>query len=442
VRDPAIDAAVAFVDAILPPPRPFDIRLWDGTALPGESGAGLTLVIARRASLRRAFRLPLELSLGEAFLRGDLELEGDISAAPGVVEACQAALGRLGDLLVLARRWWALPGDEPQVLQTAYPPADRSDAKTRRAGDRAAIQYHYDVGNDFYELFLDRRMVYSCAYFPTGTETLDEAQERKLEHICRKLRLSPGERLLDIGCGWGGLLIYAAERYGVKGVGVTLAENQRALAQARIRDAALADRVTVRLQDYRDISDGPFDKIVSVGMFEHVGRSRYVDYFATAFRLLRPRGLFLNHGISERVDQPARTTRGALGRALSHFLVGRYAFRKRYVFPVGDVAPVSVANLAAERAGFEVHDVENLRPHYALTLRHWVRRLEAEKDKAVRIGGETRYRLWRLYLGVAAYQFASGRQTVNQTLLGKTNRGDAGLPLSRADLYAHPGGGR
>lgn len=422
-----LDAERAFLDAIFPPPRRFAIRLWDGTVLPAEGNAPVTLAIARR-SLRRMFRPPVELSLGEAFLRGDLDLEGDICAAAEVIESGKGAVRSASDVLHLARRWLALPRSDGRDSPIGFAAADLEGAE--RSRDRASVRYHYDVGNDFYRLFLDRRMQYTCAYFPTGTEDLDLAQERKLEHICRKLRLRPGERLLDIGCGWGGLLIYAAERYGIEGVGVTLAEKQHALARERIADAGLASRIDVRLQDYRDVEGGPFDKIVSIGMFEAVGKARLPEYFGHAFRLLRPGGLFLNHGIADRVDT------GGAPRALAGLVMGRSVFRRRYVFPVGSLPGVSEAGLAAERAGFEVHDLENLRPHYVRTLRHWIQRLEARREDAVRIGGDAMYRLWRLYMGVAAGRFESGAHTVNQMLLGKTGGGAAGVPLSRADLYA------
>lgn len=428
----ARDAARTFLEKIFPAPRRFGIRLWDGTALPGEGDAPLTLVFARRA-LRRTFRPPVEMSLGEAYLRGDIDLEGDIAGAADIVSSGQRAVRGLGDAVGLLRRFLALPPDDGPPPPIGFAAAELDGAE--RDQDTKGARYHYDVGNDFYRLFLDRRMIYTCAYYPTGTEDLDLAQERKLEHICRKLRLRAGERLLDIGCGWGGLLIYAAQKYGIHGVGVTLAEKQHALARERVREAGLGERIDVRLQDYRDVLDGPFDKVVSIGMVEAVGGARLPEYFGHAFRLLKPGGLFLNHGIADRVE-PQGARGGAARRVLGGLVMGRSVFRRRYVFPVGDLPPVSESCLAAERAGFEVHDVENLRPHYERTLRHWLARLESRREEAVRIGGEAMYRLWRLYLGVAAGRFASGQHTLNQTLLGKSDRGKSGVPLSRADLYA------
>ena len=426
----ARDAAVAFLDRIFPAPRRFRIRLWDGTEMPGDGDAPLTLVVARQA-LRRTFRPPVELSLGEAYLRGDIDLEGDIAGAADIVSSGQAAVRGLGDVLGLVRGYLALPRDEGPPPAIGFAAAEMAGGE--RDIDRKGARYHYDVGNDFYRLFLDERMQYTCAYYPAGTEDLDLAQERKLEHICRKLRLRPGERLLDIGCGWGGLLIYAAQRYGIHGVGVTLAEKQHALARERVREAGLGERIDVRIQDYRDVADGPFDKLVSIGMVEAVGRARLPEYFGHAYRLLKPGGLFLNHGIADR----AAPARGNVGRRLlARVVMGQSVFSRRYVFPVGDIPPVSESCLAAEHAGFEVHDVENLRPHYERTLHQWLSRLEARRNEAVQIGGEAMYRLWRLYLGVAAGRFASGQHTLNQALLGKSDRGRSGVPLSRADLYA------
>jgi cyclopropane-fatty-acyl-phospholipid synthase len=429
--------ATAFLTRLLPPPREFDIRLWDGTLVRGTGVRNLTLVINAPESLRRMLRLPVELSLGEAYLRGDFDLEGDVWAAGPALEASRVAARSPREVLALARLWRSLPrgGRSSRAAGSARAPARIDAAERSREWDQAGIRYHYDAGNDFFSLFLDRRMVYSCAYFPTGAEDLDTAQERKLEHICRKLRLRPEERLLDIGCGWGALVIHAAERHGVRALGVTLSEQQHALARRRIAEAGLEDRVEVKCLDYRDVRADPFDKIASVGMFEHVGRERLPEYFAHAYGLLKPGGLFLNHGIAGRPPRdPAYG--GALRRRLEPILVGGSTFRQRYIFPSGGLVPVSEANLVAERIGFEVRDVENLREHYALTLRHWARRLEENEEDARRVGGEGMYRLWRLYLGIGSWQFESGEFAVFQTLLERPSSGGTRLPLSRADLYA------
>jgi cyclopropane-fatty-acyl-phospholipid synthase len=275
---------------------------------------------------------------------------------------------------------------------------------------------------EFYALWLDERMVYSCAYFAAPEEDLDNAQERKLDYICRKLRLRPGERLLDIGCGWGGLIIHAAHRYGVRALGITLSEPQAEMANERIRRAGLAESCRVEVRDYWEIEDRHgYDKLVSVGMFEHVGEARLPEYFLRAHRLLRPGGVFLNHGISTNPITPVR--RGP-------------TFVSRYVFPDGELVPIATTLGAAEGRGFEVRDMESLREHYALTLGHWVRRLEARSDEARRITDETTYRVWRLYMSGSAHGFRTRRLNIYQTLLSKTELGESGLPLTRADWYA------
>jgi cyclopropane-fatty-acyl-phospholipid synthase len=296
--------------------------------------------------------------------------------------------------------------------------------------DRAAIQYHYDVGNAFYSLWLDRNLQYSCGYFPTGAENLDTAQERKLEHICRKLRLKEGERMLDIGCGWGGLAIYAARHYGVDVLGVTLSQNQKAYADEWIAREGFREWVTVKGMDYRDLGDESFDKIVSVGMFEHVGSSHLPEYFSQVHRLLKPGGLFLNQGISRRAGTDA-----VQGGFVQRRIIGRGAFQQRYIFPDGELTPVSEVNVLAEQAGFEVRDVENLREHYALTLRQWVKRLMEQREEAIQVSDEVTFHTWQLYMSASAYGFESGNINTYQTLLAKMNEGNSNIPLSRADLY-------
>ena len=429
--DPAIERTATFLDLVFPEPRAFAIRLWDDTVLPGSGSAPFTLTLSSPGSLRRMFRPPLEMAMGEAFLRGDYDFEGDICSAFGVMQSARSLAHSPRNVLELARLWMGLPADSAPV-ENELGGARLAGSVHSKDRDRAAIQYHYDVGNDFYHLFLDRRMVYSCAYFPSGHEDLDAAQEAKLELICRKLRLQPGERFLDIGCGWGALLIHAAQRFGVQATGVTLSEEQCRLARERVREAGLEGRVTVELRDYRDLR-GQFDKVSSVGMFEHVGRSHLPEYFGQVFQLLRPGGLFLNHGISNRPLTP----KPPLKRLLDQVVVGNFTFRKRYIFPDGELVPVSEVNAEAERAGFEVRDVENLREHYARTLRHWVQRLEAQRGEAIRIGGERIFRLWRLYMAACAYHFERGMISVNQTLLARQEHdGRVPLPSSRADLYA------
>jgi cyclopropane-fatty-acyl-phospholipid synthase len=303
--------------------------------------------------------------------------------------------------------------------------------------DAAAVRFHYDVGNNFYKLWLDRRMVYSCAYFQSPDDSLDVAQEAKLDLICRKLRLKPGERLLDIGCGWGGLIMYAAERYGVDATGITLSENQATFARERIEDAGLADRCRVATRDYRALteSDG-YDKIASVGMVEHVGLSHLPVYFASAFRALKAGGLFLNHGIV--------STREARPKSIKEKIFAKLwkadSFIDTYVFPDGKLTGAADVIAAAEASGFEVRDVESLREHYAMTLRHWVRSLDEKSRDAIALVGNHTYRVWRLYMSGSANAFATAGINVIQTLLAKPDAaGRSNLPLTRDDIYNGPG---
>jgi cyclopropane-fatty-acyl-phospholipid synthase len=299
--------------------------------------------------------------------------------------------------------------------------------------DAAAVRSHYDVGNDFYKLWLDERMVYSCGYFTHQDTSVDEAQEAKLEHICRKLRLAPGETLLDVGCGWGGLIMHAAERFGVNAVGITLSYEQAALARERIEERGLSAQCTVEVRDYRHLTaHEEFDKISSVGMVEHVGLSRLPVYFERLYSYLRPGGLLLNHGIVH----AAYHKKPRLRDKLFERVWGDNEFINKYVFPDGELPQLSEVVAIAEGAGFETRDVESLREHYALTLRQWVRRLELAQIAAVESAGEEIYRIWRLYMAASAYGFASGRLNIDQLILAKrTATGAAIIPLTRADIY-------
>jgi cyclopropane-fatty-acyl-phospholipid synthase len=379
---------------------------------------------------------PIEVSAGEAFIDGDLDIEGDVFSATA---SMYAWLNRaLSPVEVIRLVWFLLTTSRSAgSRQPAHQPASLTGVQHSPARDRAAVQYHYDIGNDFYALWLGRRMQYSCAYFHTGDEDLDTAQELKLSYICRKLRLQAGERLLDIGCGWGGLATFAAAQYGVRVLGVTLSENQVSYARTEIERAGLADRVQVVLKDYRELDGEPFDKVVSVGMFEHVGRARLPEYFNQVYRLLKSGGLFLNHGICRRASGAGggRTAKSSWRRFVVRHIIGAGQLTQRHVFPDSQLIPVSEVNLAADAAGFEIRDVENLREHYALTVRRWVRRLELNEARVVRAVGAATYRTWRLYLAACLEGFESGAMGVAQTLLAKTDGGRSGLPLTRAQLY-------
>ena len=419
-------AALNVLSVLLPQERAFDVRFWDGSVLPApRQPARATVVLNSAYALDRMLRFPLDRHLGEAYLRGDYDIEGDVGTVTSIgddLELTPTTLVRLLALLPALRR----TGEDapPPVSITARlegPPHSRGR-------DRQAVQHHYDVSNDFYKLWLDRRMVYSCAYFPTGSETLDAAQAAKLEHICRKLRLRPGERLLDIGCGWGGMAIYAAQRYGVRVLGVTLSEAQLHEGRARVKAAGLEDLVTLELRDYRDVlaaGAGQFDKISSIGMAEHVGSRNLPAYFATAHAALKPGGLMMNHAIAS----PAHP------RRLPQWVEGGN-FAGRYVFPDGELQPISETLQRAAEAGFEVRDVENLREHYALTLRCWADNLEARGEEARAALGEQRLRLWRLYLNACVPAFERGNLLIFQSLLAKPDaERRAHVPLSRGDVY-------
>jgi cyclopropane-fatty-acyl-phospholipid synthase len=418
--------SLAFLENLLGDyrPRDFAVRLWDGTTWDPEPGrqARFTLVLKHPGALRSMFWPPNELSLAEAYIYDDFDIEGGIEDVFGLAD--QLLTRRIpAERLLQARRLLSLPANRGDGrARTGREAARLRGALHSKERDRQAVTYHYDVPGEFYALWLDERMVYSCAYFATPEDDLDSAQGRKLDYICRKLRLRPGERLLDIGCGWGGLIIHAAQRYGVRARGITLSEPQAELANERIRRAGLADSCRIEVRDYREMEepDG-YDKLVSVGMFEHVGEARLPEYFLRAHRLLRPGGVFLNHGISRNPITPLR--RGP-------------TFISRYVFPDGELVPIATTIGAAEGRGFEVRDVESLREHYALTLGHWVRRLEANSDEARRITDETTYRVWRLYMSGSAHGFRTGRLNIYQTLLSKPELGESGLPLTRADWYA------
>jgi cyclopropane-fatty-acyl-phospholipid synthase len=403
-------------------PRNFAIRFWDGSQWLAETSLpDFTLIFNHPDALRSMHQNGgSDLAISESYIRGDLDLEGDIEAA---MPLASYVTNRHWPISTALRIGWNLfrmsaggrsgrKGQRPARLSGKLHSIER---------DQKAVTYHYNVSNDFYALWLDQRMVYSCAYFETDDEELDVAQERKLDYLCRKLRLQSGERLLDIGCGWGGLVIHAARNYDVEALGITLSENQAELANERIAQAGLQKRCRVELRDYRSLNEtGEFDKLVSVGMFEHVGEIRLPLYFQRAWQLLRPGGVFLNHGIALGANEPR--PKGP-------------TFITRYVFPDGDLVPINATLRYAEEAGFEVRDVESLREHYALTLRHWARRLELRRDEALQVVGTPTYRVWRLFLSGSAYGFTTGPLNVYQALLLKPNEGSSGLPLTRRDWY-------
>ncbi len=378
------------------------LRTWDGERW-GAADADATLVLRHPGALRALMLPPGDLTAGESYVYDDVDIEGDIismtkfgAAAAGVLTAPVTAVRLLG----LLRH---LPADARRKV--AERPQLRGRLHTRRR-DEAAVRSHYDTGNDFYSLFLGEELVYSCAYFLTPDDTLDAAQARKLDLILRKLQLRPGQRFLDIGCGWGGLVIRAARDYGAEATGTTLSPAQAEYARAKVAELGLEDRVTILEADYRDVG-GEYDAIASVGMFEHVGRERLPGYFSHLRRLLRPGGALLNHGISER-NRPRKGLRMPT--------IARPTFVSTYVFPDGELVPVEQAIEIAERAGFEVRDAEAMRLHYALTLRRWIANLERNREAALAAADERTYRIWRAYMAGAVVAFELEAFSIYQLL--------------------------
>jgi cyclopropane-fatty-acyl-phospholipid synthase len=397
---------------------PVRFEAYDGSHA-GPADASATLVIRSPDALRRMVTAPGELGLARAYVAGDLDVEGDIYAALELRGSFSPS--RLGPALIpeLAR-FVGLRGLRP--LGRPEEEARLHGRRHTRARDAAAVSHHYDVGNDFYRIVLGPSLTYSCALFRSDSDSLEQAQEAKYELVARKLGLTPGMRLLDVGCGWGGMVLHAARAHGVDAVGVTLSREQAGLAGKRVVDAELATQVEIRIEDYRDVRDGPYDAISSIGMFEHVGESRLAEYFRCLYLLLPPGGRLLNHGISR---PPGPRSRFA-----------RAGFIDRYVFPDGELHEVGRVVSVIQEAGFEVRHVESLREHYARTLRRWVANLEAGWDRAVELVGAGRARVWRLYMAASAVNFEDNHNQIHQVLAVKAGNGRSGMPL-RPD-WEHP----
>ena len=406
------------LEQVVGPDLPIAIEAYDGSRL-GPPDAPATLHIHSQTALRRIVQAPGELGFGRAYVAGDLDFEGDIFAALTLHD-------RLPDLKLRPAHWMAalrLVG--AGALKPVPPPPEEVRLHGRRhtkQRDAAAISHHYDVSNDFYRRVLGPSMTYSCAVWTDPGITLEDAQAYKHELICRKLALEPGMRLLDIGCGWGGMILHAAEHHGVQAVGVTLSKRQAELAEKRAAEAGLAGKIEVRYQDYRDVDDGPYDAISSIGMFEHVGLRQLAVYFERCYELLPSGGRLLNHAISRPPGVSAST-------ANERTRFSRRGFIDRYVFPDGELHEIGSVISAIQRAGFEVRHMETLREHYALTLRAWVANLEANWDECVADAGVARARIWRLYMAASVLGFEANRTQVHQVLATKTDRGRSGLPL-------------
>jgi cyclopropane-fatty-acyl-phospholipid synthase len=411
------------LENLLQAPIPIRLRAWDGS----EAGPADTpvLIIRRRRALRRLMWQPNELGLARAYVAGEIDVEGDLYDG---LDRLTALIWRDPDVRGLPIR--AVVGDLLRlgIVGTAPkpPPEEMAMSGTRhsRRRDRQAISHHYDVGNDFYRIVLGPSMVYSCAYW-TSTDPgyqLGDAQRDKLDLICRKLELRPGMRLLDVGCGWGSMAMHAAREYGVQVLGITLSTEQADYARKQVAEAGLTDQLEIRIQDYRDLDDGPFDAISSIGMAEHVGTGPYSEYAAILFRQLKPGGRLLNHQIAA-IHPEAKPP----GRS----------FIDAYVFPDGELAPLGTTVSLIEAAGFEVRDMQALREHYGRTLRAWVSNLEAAWPTAVRLTSAGRARVWRLYMAASALAFEHGRIGVNQVLAVRPHRdGASGMSPTRSAWLA------
>jgi cyclopropane-fatty-acyl-phospholipid synthase len=409
---PADDRSIAdhlssVVRALFGRDVPIGLRAWDGSRA-GPDDAEVTVVVHGPRALQHLLWAPGELGLARAHVAGDLDIDGDVFALLGVRDH----LADAGDDLAIGfdlRAWLHLARTARDLgLLAPRPPIPAEEARLNgrrhsRRRDATAVSHHYDVGNDFYRLLLGPSLTYSCAYFYDETTTLADAQAAKHELVCRKLALAPGQRLLDVGCGWGSMALHAATHHDVDVVGVTLSREQAELARARVREAGLADRVEIRVQDYRAVADGPFDAISSIGMFEHVGAEELRTYVRHLRHLLRPGGRLLNHAIS-RPDPGARAG------------ISPRSFIGRYVFPDAALLEVGTVVSALQSVGLEVRDVQSLREHYGRTLRGWVANLQGHWDEAQRLVGPGRARVWRLYLAGSAIGFEQNRTSIHQVL--------------------------
>lgn len=392
---------------------PVRIRSFDGTEV-GPKNAATTLTIRSPDALTRIVTAPGDLGLARAYVTGDLEIDGDIYDALELRHLVPGGRLTVGQLRSLAKHIGM------SNLRRLPPPREEYQSWFRshtRPSDASAISHHYDVSNDFYRLVLGPSLTYSCAVFETPDDSLERAQARKHELICTKLDLRPGMRLLDVGCGWGGMVLHAVQHHDVTAVGVTISRNQADLAEERVAEEGLSGRIEIRLQDYRDVDDGPFDAISSIGMFEHVGQAQLERYFTKVSALLAPGGRILNHAIAK----PATDRRS---------IIRRRGFVERYVFPHGELHEVGSVVTALQNAGLEVRHVENLREHYALTLRRWVTNLERDWESAVREAGEARARIWRLYMAASAVNFEDNHLHIDQVVAVNTpSSGAASVPL-------------
>lgn len=384
------------------PAKNFAVRLWDGSEIKWNDTRDFTLIFHDADTFASLLYSQNPAVLAEGYIEKKFDIEGDIYQAIGIASYLRTIKLNLAEKMRLA-------------IKLGIPKTRHS-----REDDARDVQAHYDLSNDFYKLFLDKRMVYSCAYFARPDQSLEEAQERKLDVICQKLRLQTGEHLLDIGCGWGALVIWAAKNYGVKAHGITLSKNQFELAQQHVKEAGLENKITLELRHYLDLPKNTYDKVASIGMYEHVGIAKYPEYFGAVREALKPGGLFLNHGITRNYHIPEN--------------IGG-DFVSRHIFPGGELDTISHSTVAGEEAGFEVIDVEALRRQYALTLREWMRRFTERETEAAKFIPEKKIRAWRLYLAGFALAFEQGNMGICQSLLAKPKEdGSINAPLTREDI--------
>ena len=404
------------------------VRFWDGSEMRlGQNRPELTLTFHYAKTFRTLILSRNPLHFLESYIHVLVDVEGDLYSVLKLRHHLTSLqLSPLEKVVLAAKTLGVKKGEFAPKIDTPSrwkkTLRQKLGIKPSKALNRNSISFHYDVSNDFYALWLDQQMVYSCAYFEEASQSLEQAQRNKLDQICRKLRLKPGEHLLDIGCGWGALVCWAAEHYGVYAHGITLSQNQFDHAQQIIKQRGLEQKVTVELLDYRDLKgEARYDKLSSVGMFEHVGLKNLPNYFSIARRLLKPGGLFLNHGIT--------SDEGGWKKGLAT------EFINRYVFPDGQLETISTVQRIMEDTGFEIHDIEGLRQHYALTLREWVRRLENQHEEALKYVTEPAYRTWRLYMAACALQFEEGCTGIYQILASRREPFSNPTPLTRRDLY-------
>jgi cyclopropane-fatty-acyl-phospholipid synthase len=400
-------------------PRDFTVRFWDGTTWDADAGQPtlFTLVLNHVGAMRKMFFPPGVLALTQAYLYNDFNIKGDLVAFGRLCDYLDALKPTLSILqqLSLGYRLWKLPKvDRPHVGRQS---AQLDGAVHSRQRDRQAISYHYDLSNEYFAYILGPQMVYTSAIFDSPDEDLEVAQTRKLDILCRKLRLQPGERLLDIGCGWGGLVMHAAKHYGVNALGITISERQAEWARAKIQAAGLADRCRVELVDYRDVDERQsFDKIVTVEVIEHFGAKQFPVFFQKCWRLLRPQGSLLIQQITQ-ADHSRMT--------------GALEFNQHYIFPDGELVSMGFTQSVAEKTGFEVRDMEGIREHYCLTLQRWLQNVDAHHDELVRLTDEATYRVFRLHYSGSWRGFLNNVYSLHQTLYVKPDGGASGYPLRR-----------